>query len=223
MKQSRAASLTEAIISTAAGLGLSLILQATVLAWMLGTSVPLAVNIGFAIVMTVASICRQFVLRRVFEALHIRRPLSPFMVAVIEERRRQIEVEGWSAEHDDKHSKGEIARAGAAYALWNGGFARGTVRDHIWPWSLSWWKPQDFRRDMVRAAALIVAEGEKHDRNRKRINDNNRRIIARKIQERREAERMAIFGNPHRGLTEDEIRRLHIEAELHRNEILDTP
>lgn len=35
---------------------------------------------------------------------------------VLEERKRQIEVEGYSLEHDDKHDGGEIAFAAACYA-----------------------------------------------------------------------------------------------------------
>ncbi|TIM14496.1 MAG: hypothetical protein E5Y67_12520 [Mesorhizobium sp.] len=33
------------------------------------------------------------------------------------ERQRQIESEGWTPEHDDKHEKGELAGAAACYAL----------------------------------------------------------------------------------------------------------
>ena len=36
---------------------------------------------------------------------------------VAAERKRQIEVEGWTAEHDDRHTPGELAQAGACYAL----------------------------------------------------------------------------------------------------------
>ncbi|WP_193752907.1 hypothetical protein [Aureimonas ureilytica] len=32
-------------------------------------------------------------------------------------RRRQIEAQGYMALHDDMHRRGELARAGAAYAL----------------------------------------------------------------------------------------------------------
>ena len=34
----------------------------------------------------------------------------------------------------------------------------------LWPWAASWWKPKNRRRDLVRAAALIVAEIERIDR-----------------------------------------------------------
>ncbi|MCT5529908.1 hypothetical protein LZL70_30340, partial [Pseudomonas aeruginosa] len=33
------------------------------------------------------------------------------------ERRRQVEAEGWTPEHDDEHSHGQMARAAACYAL----------------------------------------------------------------------------------------------------------
>jgi len=33
-----------------------------------------------------------------------------------------------------------------------------------WPWDPKWWKPKDRRRDLVRAAALIIAEIDRHDR-----------------------------------------------------------
>jgi hypothetical protein len=90
------------------------------------------------------------------------------------ERRRQVEVEGWSLEHDDDHIGGDLARAGAAYAAMAG--LRSATQDggdvdtskHIcplgWPWSAAWWKPKTVRRDLVRAAALIVAEIERLDR-----------------------------------------------------------
>ena len=167
MKQSRAASLIEAIINIAVGFGLSVGFQATVLP-LLGVNIPLAANLSFALVMTAVSICRQFLLRRLFEALHIRRPLSPFMQAVIAERVRQIEVDGWDARHDDEHSIGEIAMAGASYAYCHTSpEGEKCPKPSLWPWSRSWWKPQDFRRDLVRAAALIVAEGDKFDRNKR--------------------------------------------------------
>lgn len=81
------------------------------------------------------------------------------------ERRRQIEAEGWSPEHDDEHRDGELAAAAAAYALHDlrGGFF-GRWHSTIWPWALHWWKPKSRRRDLIRAAALIVAEIERLDR-----------------------------------------------------------
>ncbi len=164
MKQSRFMSMLESIINIAVGFGISLGAQMLFLP-MLGVAISFSQNLTFALIMTVISIARSYVLRRLFEALHIRRPLSAFMQAVVAERFRQIEQEGWSIEHDDAHASIELARAGATYAYFAGG-----VQGHVpqmWPWSQEWWKPAGIRRDLVKACALIIAEGEKFDRNRK--------------------------------------------------------
>ena len=81
------------------------------------------------------------------------------------ERQRQVEAEGWSAEHDDRHTYGEMAAAAATYALHDlqgGWFDR--WRGMMWPWSSDWWKPTTRRRNLVKAAALLVAEIERIDR-----------------------------------------------------------
>ena len=181
MKQSRRASLLEAVLNTLAGFGISLAAQWFFLP-LIGVSISLHQNLVFALIMTVISIARTFVLRRLFEFLHIRVPMSPFMLAVIAERRRQVEVEGWTTAHDDNHKTGELAEAGAAYAQWAARYFYNCDQSPAgdsyprkplpsppvcWPWSLDWWKPRDFRRDLVRAGALIVAEGESFDRSRK--------------------------------------------------------
>ncbi|RUI81671.1 hypothetical protein IPC412_18770 [Pseudomonas aeruginosa] len=84
------------------------------------------------------------------------------------ERRRQIEAEGWTPEHDDAHSHGEMARAAACYALAgssapNDGTAALLV-SLAWPWDKQWWKPTTPRRDLVKACALGLAEIERLDR-----------------------------------------------------------
>lgn len=85
---------------------------------------------------------------------------------VAAERRRQIEEEGWTPEHDDQHINGDMACAAAAYAFHAGTRERFYAEDPLgfWPWDPSWWKPKDPRRDLVRAAALIIAEIERLDR-----------------------------------------------------------
>jgi hypothetical protein len=40
----------------------------------------------------------------------------PGVELIATERRRQIEVEGWTPEHDDEHDSAQLAMAGAAYA-----------------------------------------------------------------------------------------------------------
>ena len=84
---------------------------------------------------------------------------------VLAERRRHVEVEGFTPEHDDQHKAGEIAAAAACYALHDvqGGYF-GRWLWTMWPWHRDWWKPKDRRRDLVRAGALIIAEIERIDR-----------------------------------------------------------
>lgn len=90
---------------------------------------------------------------------------------VIAERQRQIQQEGWTPEHDDQHADGAMAKAASAYALWaalpddtRAAHPKGEPPLPIWPWADKWWKPENPRRDLVRAAALIVAEIERIDR-----------------------------------------------------------
>lgn len=87
------------------------------------------------------------------------------------ERERQQTVEGWTLTHDDSHMCGEMAGAAACYIMHGitiGNSALSVeVKDwvyRLWPWARHWWKPKDRRRDLVRAAALIVAEIERLDR-----------------------------------------------------------
>lgn len=78
---------------------------------------------------------------------------------VIAERQRQKEVEGWTEAHDDEHRNNELAWAAASYAIFDEG-----PMPLFWPWHRSWWKPTTYRRNLVKAAALILAEIERIDR-----------------------------------------------------------
>lgn len=74
------------------------------------------------------------------------------------ERRRQIEGEGWTAEHDDEHGDGELARAAVCYALAGVGAASDVVPE-AWPWDDFWWNPSpDGIVSLTKAGALIAAE-----------------------------------------------------------------
>ncbi|MBK0020925.1 hypothetical protein IAE29_03255 [Ochrobactrum sp. S46] len=93
---------------------------------------------------------------------------------VLAERQRQIDIEGWSTEHDDlEHDAGELAAAAASYALHAADainpYSQGDGWDLVpdfWPFSKNWWKPNNDepRRDLVKAGALILAEIERLDR-----------------------------------------------------------
>lgn len=73
---------------------------------------------------------------------------------ILAERRRQISSEGYSAAHDDSHSGGEILLASLAYLCYPG--------DDIWPWTADSYKPSpDPIRNLVKAGALISAEGDR--------------------------------------------------------------
>ncbi|WP_062111086.1 hypothetical protein [Aureimonas sp. AU40] len=85
---------------------------------------------------------------------------------VLAERRRQIEAEGYTPEHDDTHRLGELARAGAAYAVCTGLRRVGDLDRamSLWPFEPESFKHQDDRASLVAAGALILAEIERLDR-----------------------------------------------------------
>lgn len=89
------------------------------------------------------------------------------------ERERQINVEGFSEDHDDEHDNFQLSLAAMCYLafiafgpLWKD---MGNFLQHFWPWDLKWWKPvyDNKRTNLVKAGALIVAEIDRIDRFRK--------------------------------------------------------
>ncbi|WP_199252628.1 hypothetical protein [Chachezhania sediminis] len=98
-------------------------------------------------------------------------PVSPGVAAIAAERRRQVEVEGWTPAHDDAHQAGELAGAAACYAMHGLSIGnmvlarnvRGMVTS-LWPWAADWWKPKDPLTDLARAGALIAAEYDRQQR-----------------------------------------------------------
>ena len=102
--------------------------------------------------------------------------ISPAATDVLAERQRQVEVEGWTAEHDDReHWLGDLAHAAAAYARFSAGDVVIRSRHPAgrppekWPWADEWWKPSTPRRELVKAAALLLAEIERIDRDGARL------------------------------------------------------
>jgi hypothetical protein len=89
-------------------------------------------------------------------------PTAQVLDEILSERLRQIDE--WSLEHDDEHELGELAAAAACYAFQSiDSYADVRIPDE-WPWDDAAWKPRNPRRDLIRAAALIVAEIERLDR-----------------------------------------------------------
>src|SRR3990167_7488 len=96
---------------------------------------------------------------------------------VLAERARQRAVEGWTDAHDDAHVDRSLAAAAACYithAYGRAWLCGGPTEEEYraepvpldWPdsWSDSWWKPKNPRSDLIRAAAMIIAEVERMDR-----------------------------------------------------------
>lgn len=104
-------------------------------------------------------------------------PHEHIILEISRERERQQSKEGWSPEHDDSHDNRELALAAACYAIGRpdvggnvtapcgvDGQISATMSIRVFPWIMSWWKPKTERRNLIRAAALIVAEIERLDR-----------------------------------------------------------
>jgi hypothetical protein len=85
---------------------------------------------------------------------------------ILKERERQI-AKGWTLEHDDVHTQGELFDAGMSYL-----YASIHPLDHPmrqnpsrWPFEKESWKPStDPIRNMVKGLTLLVAEAERLDR-----------------------------------------------------------
>lgn len=91
--------------------------------------------------------------------------IMPAVMAILDERKRQIAREGWTPAHDDEHTHGQLAAAAACYAMEacrtnNSGEPPVYAPDH-WPFDAEWWKPDTAQRMLEKAGALIIAELER--------------------------------------------------------------
>lgn len=89
------------------------------------------------------------------------------------ERTRQIEEEGWDAEHDRGHGD-SLALAAACYAIpptrrwWNLKIGPLSIelnlQKTLWVWEPRWWKPspEDRIRELEKAGALCAAAIDAH-------------------------------------------------------------
>lgn len=86
---------------------------------------------------------------------------TPALEAVLTERLRQITSKGYSADDDDKLQSSELARAAACYLCRTDALMLNGTR--VWPrgWNF---KPSDYRRVLIKACALALAELERYDR-----------------------------------------------------------
>lgn len=87
----------------------------------------------------------------------------PAAVDVLKERVRQVEEEGHGIERDDACTDYQLPRAAVCYAIKSSGLPphRATL---YWPFNPAAFKPSNHRANLVKAAALLLAEIERLDR-----------------------------------------------------------
>jgi hypothetical protein len=98
---------------------------------------------------------------------------SPGSELVFLERIRQMEVKGWTPEHDDEHDGFELSAAARCYTIAAEATKYGSNNvtfdgyrpgeripsSSDWPWAQDSWKPSEGPlRNLVKAGALILAE-----------------------------------------------------------------
>ena len=93
------------------------------------------------------------------------------------ERQRQIDVEGWTPEHDDQHDRGELAAAAECYAALasdqENDIPRSSEVPLQFPFAPEWWKPSNNpERNLAKAGALVAAELDRLRRKRDRDQAN---------------------------------------------------
>lgn len=94
---------------------------------------------------------------------------------IAKERKRQIDEEGWSSKHDDKHIWDELALAAAVYAIPRnhrtiiaGSRGESNIQRALWPFEFHFFKPsthsdhipraEERIKELKKAGALIAAE-----------------------------------------------------------------
>lgn len=94
--------------------------------------------------------------------------LSVAVRDVLAEFRQRTTSEGRSVEDDDALVEGELAGAAGCYAMnYAGSFGIHDYKDDVpmmWPQAPETWRPTGGRRDLVQAAAWLLAEIERIDR-----------------------------------------------------------
>lgn len=81
---------------------------------------------------------------------------------VIKERNQQITKHEYSPEHDDRRIDYELSEAAIVYAGYRTDWKGKPPKR--WPFDRSYWKPKTYRENLVRSAALILAEIDRIDR-----------------------------------------------------------
>lgn len=98
--------------------------------------------------------------------------MSKAIIKALEERLRQINEEGFTAEDDDTYVQGELSQAAIAYVMHDlpatliaDDDSMVEAMEDIWPWHTAWWKPStDPQRNIIKAMALLAAEYDRIER-----------------------------------------------------------
>ena len=84
------------------------------------------------------------------------------ITVIAEERARQINIEGYTKEHDLLHVNGELANFACCYAIYpktiNASLMTLTLKPANWELTLGHNSPEGRIRDLAKAGALIAAE-----------------------------------------------------------------
>lgn len=83
--------------------------------------------------------------------------LTAAAIDVLTERARQVNEEKFDSAHDNQYKQNELVNAAITYA-------RPELAKVFWPWERKWLKIGKNRRNLVKAAALLIAEIERLDR-----------------------------------------------------------
>lgn len=113
---------------------------------------------------------------------------------ISEERKRQIENEGFDAEHDSKESFTELSRAAMAYIV-------STIDGEVpgatyWPWGQKYYKQKTPRKNLIRAGALIAAAIDRLDSEINTVLDSFNAELDRRMQ----------------GMTEEDLQHMGLES-----------
>lgn len=84
------------------------------------------------------------------------------VLSVLAERERQVQHKGYTRERDATYTNGQLTEAAMCYAHASSNTPRGKPAS-AWPFAPEMWKPSERRRNLVKAAALFLAELDRLD------------------------------------------------------------
>lgn len=91
--------------------------------------------------------------------------MSNFLELVAKERTRQIVEKGYTRAHDDEHTDGSLADAGACYGATVNAYQKDDLGIYhvLWNWDMDFYKKaeHDRKQQLVIGAAFFMAEYER--------------------------------------------------------------